>query len=348
MNPQSTTQKTLIVQGIAGLGDRLLALLVGILYGRLANRAICVDWKDEFYANKGDNIFDHLFELKSLLTCGSVDESAPACPAIWQGFLHLSLPDLLRKHGLLKHWDRQAYIRLCCVDLESLHHPEAAAVFCLENDVAKLRPHLAARMPQLASLSSEEILKHTFTAHLTLRPDLQAAVDAFVEAHFRSPMVGIHVRSTKESGMRMFESQHFHREVARIKRRHPNVGLFVATDNRKALEEFLGKYDRVVYYQKWFDRPGEPLHSNRSACPDPIGNLKDAAIEIYLLSRCDYLVIPGNSGFSNVASLISAAEPRHKVLLMHSAKSAQSLRGRLRRTYQWVSSHLNMLKRLKQ
>src|SRR5262249_35551159 len=38
--------KLLLVKGIAGLGNRILCALTGILYARLAGRKVCVDWRD--------------------------------------------------------------------------------------------------------------------------------------------------------------------------------------------------------------------------------------------------------------------------------------------------------------
>jgi len=297
----------LIVKGICGLGDRLLSLAVALLYAKLSGRSVYVDWRDEFFGNKGENLFEDLFELRGIPWRAPVDQTASVVPPVWRGCLHLSLPELLRSHGMLDRWDRNAFIRLCSVDIRELNHLDVNAVYCLESDISKLRPHLMASDRDLSALSDAELLRHILTTHLALRPALQSAVDSFVGERFRSPMVGIHVRKTNECGPRYFEPRRYHEAIAQIRKRQPDAGLFIATDNSDVLREFITKYPMAVHRQKWFDIAGQPLHGNRSACPNPRANVEDAAIEMWVLSRCDYLVVPGNSGFSNVASLLSNA-----------------------------------------
>ena len=42
-------KRYLLVKGIAGLGNRILSVLNGILYARLSDRLLFVDWRDPDY-----------------------------------------------------------------------------------------------------------------------------------------------------------------------------------------------------------------------------------------------------------------------------------------------------------
>ena len=54
-------KKYLLVKGTAGLGNRLLFLLSALLYARLTERLLVVDWCDSTYSNDGSNAFPLLF-----------------------------------------------------------------------------------------------------------------------------------------------------------------------------------------------------------------------------------------------------------------------------------------------
>ena len=54
-------KKYLLVKGTAGLGNRLLFLLSALLYARLTERLLVVDWCDQTYSDDGTNAFPLLF-----------------------------------------------------------------------------------------------------------------------------------------------------------------------------------------------------------------------------------------------------------------------------------------------
>lgn len=55
------SDRYLLVKGRAGLGNRMLCALTGILYARLAGRRLLVDWSDPIYAEGGLNVFHRYF-----------------------------------------------------------------------------------------------------------------------------------------------------------------------------------------------------------------------------------------------------------------------------------------------
>ena len=63
--------KYLLVKGLAGLGNRMLAALTGILYARMSSRRLIVDWRDPTFSKDGSNAFPVLFKCP---LNGPVDE----------------------------------------------------------------------------------------------------------------------------------------------------------------------------------------------------------------------------------------------------------------------------------
>ena len=43
--------KYLLVKGAAGLGNRVFALVTAILYAKLSDRTIAIDWRDSQYSH---------------------------------------------------------------------------------------------------------------------------------------------------------------------------------------------------------------------------------------------------------------------------------------------------------
>jgi hypothetical protein len=85
----------------------------------------------------------------------------------------------------------------------------------------------------------------------------------------------------------------------------PGATIFLATDNRAVEKSFLRRYDRVVIHPKWYPRAaGEAIHGHY-ACPDKLRAAEDAFIDLYLLSRCDFLIYSSRTTFARCAAYIS-------------------------------------------
>jgi hypothetical protein len=96
----------------------------------------------------------------------------------------------------------------------------------------------------------------------------------------------------------------FLRHVDKLHAKKPQATIFLATDNKEAEDQIRARYPKVVTTPKWFPEGGISMHQNPE-CPDRTNNAVEALIDMYLLAECDYLVFPGSSTFSKIASLIS-------------------------------------------
>ena len=52
-----------LVKGKAGLGNRMMSAMNGILYAMLSGRRLVVDWSDFTYSNDHTNVFPKLFTV---------------------------------------------------------------------------------------------------------------------------------------------------------------------------------------------------------------------------------------------------------------------------------------------
>jgi hypothetical protein len=79
--------KFLIVKGKAGMGNRILSALDGILYSRITNRKLIIDWSDYTYSNDKSNVFPRFFTIHGLSSLENFFDAnyvKTVCPAIWQ------------------------------------------------------------------------------------------------------------------------------------------------------------------------------------------------------------------------------------------------------------------------
>lgn len=315
---RDSVSKILIIKGVAGLGDRLFSLATGLLYAQLSDRAVFVDWRDENYGNQGLNMFELLFDLHNIVSVSSINNQESVTPQVWERQVEVPLSILLRKMGMLSQWDRNEIINRFSVDISTVNHPENLAVFCLDLDIHRLRNAMTSHreFAHTQKMSDDEIRKHVINTHISLKSDLQKAVDQFVLSHMDKPVIGVHIRKTNEQGVISFNLTKYFRQIHRIQHKHPESKIYLATDNQQVLNSFIDKYGAaLITYEKWFNAPGKPLHRKVINGQDPIRVLQDAVIEIYILSKCDYLVIPGNSGFSNYAYLISGLPDENLIIL---------------------------------
>jgi len=263
-------------------------------------------------AEPGVNAFTELFSVEGLAVLKGVpDEESSVHPLSWQGRLKRSLHEVYVEDGN-PPWDRLATLKRYSFDLSKLEYPERVLVMWDFDQLDKLRPHLS---PELAACGQEELLRTIFRNNLLPRPEL-AAEAAGTVPHDGSMTVGAHVRATHEASRQkgLVPLNVYFRLVDKLSADGARVVL--ATDNKEVEDLFRRRYRHVITKAKWFAVPGEPLHLD-SACPDRLQNTRDAAVELLMLARCDYLITQQNSSFSMMARVTSRA-PAENIISLHS------------------------------
>ncbi|QKK07440.1 MAG: hypothetical protein HND58_04230 [Planctomycetota bacterium] len=288
------------------MGNRMLCAASGILWAKAAGRSVYVDWRDEAYSRNRENSFHSFFAAPGVLRDAPADRD-DTFPPVWRGHMDLSVSEMLHRFDPDKHSSLTVHKKYS-IDPSRTNYTQPTVVFWYYmdrfRDMAKL---VRARVEGYAGLSVGEISRKAIGEELPLVAPLRGRVDAFVEAHFTVPIVGVHVRhSDLAADLSKLESA-VREQLASL----PGAAVFLATDNRGVEEEYLKKFDRVITTPKWFPPEGAAMHQNK-CCADPVANGEEALLDMHLLSRCDALVYAGRSTFGEIACLLSDA-PRGQI-----------------------------------
>jgi hypothetical protein len=319
--------KYLLVKGKAGLGNRMLCALSATLYAEVTGRQLVIDWSDVAYSADRENAFPLLFRTPTTPDLAAVRASDDVFPEVWRGNLALSVDELMDKHGESER-DGEARVRArYSVDLaEREHRPEVIVRWSFFDDLDRLRRHLDGPLARFRPMSDEQILHAILREQLLPVEEICGPVEEFRARWFGETTIGLHIRHTDRKN----DFSRYPDLIDRILAERPNATLFLATDNRAVEEELRARYRRLVVTDKWYPEPGVPLHRMR-ACPDKLQAGREALTEMFLLSRCDYLIYDKTSTFGLLASLISNAPAERRI-----DTAPVTLRSTGKRLLKWV------------
>jgi hypothetical protein len=285
----------------SGLGDRIRAVLSAILYAQRSGRNLNVIWDDGLYGNEGENVFPHLFELR-----GVAEKSFPlptdmnVFPPLWRE-LHQPM-HVLYEHYIPEGWNRLKALSHFSFDQSRLDYPNDVLVMW---DFDQFGVCCDPPVTWDDHLLVGELAKR----HLAPAESVSQAVNAYRARYFRPEMIGVHIRLSNEAQCRTksVEESHYHTLIRRIRRRYPETGIFLATDNIEVERRFGHRYgELLVTTEKWFGEAGDPLHLSKRR-GDRFQNAVEALTDMFLLASCSHLIFPALSSFSLMASLLSSA-----------------------------------------
>ena len=335
----------LLVKARNGLGNRLLCALTGLLYARLTHRQLVIDWSDPVYSSDGRNAFDLYFRCDLCPPGIVIPADASTRPAIWRGNLHEAAIDFharVNPATLLNPTGSRAI----SVDLSRIDYEEDVLILISYFDeIDRLRRHFKKHAPELHGLSTRTILTKLLNDHLSLQPSVLQRVEGVRAAWPARPMIGVHIRYSDKK----FRVPAIRAHLDALLARHPDCGLFLATDNRALQEEFADSYPTLVTAAKWFPVAGRSMHWN-AECTDRLENGIEALIDLYLLAGCDYLVVDESSSFSYIASVLSKAPDAHIINVQVAAWLPPRLRRLLWLTWlrvprfirRWIETRLGL------
>ncbi len=300
------SRRYLLVKGRGGLGNRVLALLSGILYARLSGRVLVVDWSDPIYSDDGTNVFHELFRCRSCDPAEKVQDTDSVTPKIWRGRLQLSVREL--KNTMSWSDDGVALLDISSIDLARIDYPEEIAVLWgFTANVGALRPYCRGELAPLRHASTAAVLRELLRTELEPTPTIRERVDRYRREHFAHPTTGVHVRYTD----RKVRLPQILRRVDRILSADARTQIFLATDSAKVRDLFFARYPHVVTAPHAHAPESRGLHA-------PAGGAgrfdlgAEALVDLYLLAECDSFVGDTTSSFTRVASLLSTASPSRR------------------------------------
>lgn len=320
-----------LVKGIAGMGNRILALLGASLYARLTGRRLLVDWRDGMYAGAGVNAFAELFCSRSADAVTSSPVTDSVAPWMWRGRLDAAARAMQVDRLPSDVWFSPFAGRLFSIDVRTLDHPEEVVViWSLHSFVGALRRHLTGPWEpwgRLADPAIEARLLDEFELH----PAIAERVEAIRKTCGGGPTVGVHVRHTDR---RTNPARLTHRLDALLASR-PGSRLFLATDDEAVQDHFSRRYPGLVTVPKWFS-PSGAIHLFGSGCTDRSAMARDALVEMFLLARCDDVVLDGDSTFAQIVKLLWKGDPRRVIDIRSLSWLPHGVRDRLWRARDWL------------
>jgi hypothetical protein len=315
------------------MGDRIQVVAGGLVYARLSNRDLIVDWTDAMYSDDGSNAFHKMFRCPAVSVCDDLCKWGESInPAIWRGHLKSSRQQMARRFGL----KTTEGLSGLSIDVRRLDYDEEVVVFAGNDDkLNSLRQSHPGRWPDLDLLTRSELIRKILTEQIILAPEVRARIDNFKAQHFTAPTVGIHIRFSdyRANLLRLL------RNLNALLDREPELQVFVATDNEIVQRLMLRHYPKVITTSHWFDPRGLPVHSsnlNNARSEGAIAALTD----LYLLAECDYLIVDVGSSFSFLANILSKATPDRIKLVKSHGKERGILGDRAHRITHRVSNQL--------
>jgi hypothetical protein len=178
--------KYLVVKGIAGLGNRMLSVLTGILYARLTGRRLIIDWSDPVYSNDRSNVFHSFFQSPLIRPDHEIPATDSVIPDIWRGRLDESVEHLRNQYGN----DKDFWL-LTSIDMTQLdYHEDILVMWTYIDKVELLRRHFKEGLGELSHASRKEILSTLLREDLILNPRIRDRVEQFKRIPFEERQSG--------------------------------------------------------------------------------------------------------------------------------------------------------------
>jgi hypothetical protein len=324
----------LIVKGASGLGGRLAVVASAVDYARRTGRKIYVDWSDGKYGKPGEQVFYKYFRLNNVGQADSMEEifsgDPPECyPPLWgqspdmpaleiYSRVRTPLEGTLLSHfagrgdlsKLFRYWQpREQYVSGGIAKAVRAVFNEECIPFGA--NLSRRRKEDVIFFADACPRFPRKILQE----NITLRDGLEEEVERIAASlELSNKTIGIHVRmiERRHSCEPEYISEKIHRVAKKLKLRRPKI--FLATDSDYIEDYFREKHPTAVFTEKW--RPdGEYRHTGVHHYASMTGDyskseraLKESIIDMWLLSKCDYLIYQKGSTFS-IHSAILKNEP---------------------------------------
>jgi hypothetical protein len=307
-------RRILLIKAKGGFGNRMLSAATGIILAELAGRTAVIDWREGGYRKKGADSYPLLFESPVDIDPVEFDERRDVAPAIWSGRLGQAPVDLIEDIFPGHHSDPFIYRKLS-INLARPEVPEELAVFwSYLPKFARIRRQVR-HARRYRGMSLDDVARHALDRYFRPNARVRSEVEKLFAGRTR-PIIGVHIRYTD----RKVSLDGIIREVATLRANVPQAQIFLATDNERVQGVFRERFDNVFVIEKNLGDDARSLHEMVEH-DDQIREAENALIDMWALSKCDWLVHSRVSTFSVAAALIGGIpESRQRDIDRYSAK----------------------------
>ncbi|TRD11667.1 hypothetical protein FGU71_07160 [Erythrobacter insulae] len=289
--------KALAIKAKGGLGNRMLSAITGLVLARLNNRTAYIDWRDGMYVPAGENLYPMLFDADWMGDVGQLDDCTDVWPAVWSGRMALHPTDVIHREYPAHHKNPFIYRKLS-IDLLRPDPPQDVAVFwSYLPKLERIRRRIATH-PDFAGRSSAQITREMLDRFFVPRPEITGAVDQLF-LNLDGPTIGVHIRFTD----RKVPLHKIVKRIGALKDALPAANIFLATDSKEAQDTILDRFPHTLSIQKTLADNDAALHVASNKFTDPLGEARNAVIDMMALARCDCLIHSSHSTFSCTAAL---------------------------------------------
>lgn len=326
-------EQYLIVKGCAGLGNRLFAICNAIEYCKKTQRTLLVDWADGQFGLKGQNVFNEYFSIKNVPIINDYTESKNITtlswyPDYWKGKYKEGIYDIyFMAESSFFHRIPEKY--LFTEKLRMLHGYWMAGPLLSFQEMSLIRfisgilkatsmplgNHLKTNHPEEVLIYADftpNLLKHTFLTHIALKDSIKNKIESFALEKSLAHAIGIHVRMTDKKPTKNLDA--IFEKIHSLKIKEPKI--FLATDNTYVFEKIIQKYPNTIIYPKMIPKANGAgihqwsLYNNKPEFAKQI--LEESIIDMWLLSKCEYLLYQGNSSFSKISQILHPENKKTK------------------------------------
>lgn len=141
--------------------------------------------------------------------------------------------------------------------------------------------------------------RETIRKYIKLKGHIQEKVDSFYHKHLTGAFVlGLHVRGTDLHYAPAVAPAEYFVHVDDYLQKHPDLKIFLATDQSQYVDIFSLRYGNRLFYTKCFRSDNEVAPFNRTEV-SPYQKGEDVLLDMLLLSRTDFII----KGSSNVGEM---------------------------------------------
>ena len=302
-----------------GLGDKIISLVVAILYSKPTDRILYVDWRDHSYGTANVNYFPFLFELPGVEYINEMPKVKSVWPPAWHGRLSRSMTEIAAEDNYTWHAGDMIFKSRYSADILRVDYDEEAVVFVGRKQLVNIPAYITKTARQWRQGNIDPIIADVLKRNIKPEAGIFEKIKKFQFEHFSGKfIIGIHVRCTEESNSARTipPVSHYINVVKKTLRLYPEAALFLSTDNIAVETKFKQIFGegKILKTEKWLPKAGESIHKNKLN-PDGLVSIQESLIDIYLLSKCDYLIYTSNSSFSKIAKCLFSGNQKNKAVI---------------------------------
>jgi len=287
--------KYILVKSVDGLGSNIATLVDAMYLADMTGRKIIVDWRDRMYGMNGENYFNRLFKNRWTADLPEIfNESMSFYPRIWTKKFNDTFKNVYRE---APRTEKPSLVRFSLRMLQDKREDVIVMTnkLFIPDDILslKMKRDYVRRFEPVNEL---KLRIDNFHPNVPIHPEVYSAVE-------KTRLIGVHYRhgNGELKNRRITDLYESYDEILKkLIKEDENSLIFLCTDSKEVEEYFEARYNCIKNNKLLLEKGEGCLHGNTKT-GDLTAVGKDALLDMYMLSKCDYLVYPNGSWFSRMS-----------------------------------------------